>query len=43
MTEIKTLDQWDGEDWLEYRDKIQHIQLKLKSCGLGKFISELLK
>ena len=39
----KQIDEWDAEDWSDYRDKIQSIQIKLKGCGLGKFIIELLK
>jgi hypothetical protein len=39
MEEIKTIDQWDAEDWKDSKDKIQQIQIKLKNCGLGKFIT----
>ena len=43
MNEIKSLDQWESQDWEQSVDKIQLIQIKLKNCGLGKFITELLK
>jgi hypothetical protein len=34
----KQIDEWDAEDWRDYDKKIQSIQSKLKTCGLGKFI-----
>jgi hypothetical protein len=34
----KQIDEWNADDWFDYRDKIQSIQIKLKGCGLGKFI-----
>ena len=43
MEENKQIDEWEAEDWNNYQTKIQLIQIKLKNCGLGKFIIELLK
>ena len=43
MEENKQIDEWEADDWKDYRGKIQSIQTKLKGCGLGKFIIELLK
>lgn len=43
MEEQKSIDQWEADDWKDYKSKIQKIQIKLKNCGLGKFITELLK
>lgn len=40
---FKPLDEWEADDWKCSREKIQLIQVKLKNCGLGKFITELLK
>lgn len=43
MQESKPIDEWQADDWKNSKGKIQQIQIKLKSCGLGKFITELLK
>jgi hypothetical protein len=39
----RQIDEWEADDWKDYTGKIQQIQGKLKNCGLGKFIIELLK
>lgn len=43
VRETKPIDEWEPEDWLSSSRKITEIQMKLKSCQLGKFITELLK
>lgn len=39
MEEPKPIDEWEADDWKDYKSKIQKIQIKLKNCGLGKFIT----
>ncbi len=41
--ESKPIDEWQAEDWSDSRVELSDIQNKLKSCQLGKFITELLK
>ncbi len=41
--ESKPIDEWEAEDWVGSRDDLVNIQNKLKSCQLGKFVTELLK
>ena len=41
--ESKPIDEWEAEDWVASRDDLANIQNKLKSCQLGKFVTELLK
>jgi hypothetical protein len=40
---LKFIDEWEADDWSTSKESISGIQNKLKSCQLGRFITELLK
>lgn len=41
--DLRPIDEWEADDWIDSRDNINGIQNKLKVCQLGKFVTELLK